>query len=306
MLPVGNRNGIPCGPYYQGDTKYAQWEAEYPDWTGGQAPAFASTILARLAAMKANNQQMILGLQGNSASFKTGGLFDFTKWKANLDANYAKGIESYIEDGTIMGNYMIDEPKAPGSWGGVCVDNQQLDDMAAYSKSRWPTLPCVIRSEPETLITNATAACGPWPGGFVWEHADAAWATYLNRKGNPDTYMAGAYGYAEQQNLNLVTGMNWRDGGDGTSGVQSWPDGDGKSFWWCMSPSEVTTYSIAVLNPIYPRLAAFFMWKLVDADSTGSELECLDYWNSAPMQAAFDDLKDLCASRPKFYLLRRL
>ena len=309
LLVGGNGSGIPCGPFYVQDSLHAQWEAEYPNWTGGQAPAVASTLLARLAVMRTHNQNMIIGLAGWSGGFLTDGKFDLVKWKAKIDAAYALGIESYIADGTIYGNYIIDEPKATNSWGGECVPNNTLDDMAEYSKTKWPTLPCIIRAEPTNLTAKATTSCGPWPGGdYQWQYVDAAWCQYTIRKGNINTYIANNYASAQTQGLSLVVGVNWRDGGDGASqdppySVQSYPDGDGKIEWWCVSPTEMGTFSEALLADTYWDISAWMMWELVNSTV---EPSVMAYWDSAPMQAAFSDLKDLCAARERRPLLKRV
>ena len=310
MLPVGNRSGIPCGPFYQSDgIAVSQWYPEFPYWTGGQAPLFVGTALTRLATMRSNGLSMFLGLQGNSSLYRTGGYFDFTKWKNQCDAMYALGIESYIEDGTVYANYMIDEPKAINSWGGVTVPNNTLDDMAAYSKTRWPTLPCLVRDEPLILINRATVAGGAWPGGaYEWQHLDGAWCQYNTTKGIlwgggvVSSYMANNYASAQSQGLSLVCGYNWRDGGDGTSGVQAWPIA-GKSTWWCMSPTEVSTYMLTLLSDQYPDVSGFCMWKHVD---NTIEEDVDDYWDSAPMRTAFDTLLARCAERERRPLLKRL
>ena len=313
MLPVGNRDGIPCGPFYQSDLDHADWEAEYSYWTGGQAPVFAASVLARLAVMKVNNQEMILGLQGGSLGWLTDGEFDFSKWQARADGVYAQGIESYIEDGTIIGNYLIDEPKNVNAWGGVRVANNVIDDMGAYSKSLWPTLPAIVRHEPLYLTAYATADGQPWPGGdYVWEHVDGAWAQYTPFKpasaggSEVNGYIAANYDSAQAQGLSLVVGMNWRDGGLGESGVQSV---QASSLRWCTSPGELDTFSTALLSPY--DISAWYMWKLVDAIDESAVTQpplhqVLEYWNSAPVRASFDRLLARCAAKERRPLLRRL
>ena len=308
MLPVGNRSGIPCGPFYDFYSGYTYWESEYSYWTGGTpVPLSAAQMLARFAVMKANNQRMIVGLSGVSSGFRTDGYFDLAKWKAKIDAVDAVGIDSYVADGTVWAHYIIDEPKSPNSWGGVCIPNNILDEMAAYSKGYWPTLPCVVRHEPLYLINRASASCGAWPGGdYQWEALDGAWLQYTTYKaavaGGPicGPYMAANYASAQSQGLSLVAGCNWRDGGDGSSGVAS-------ELWvgkWTMSPTEISTYSNILLSDSYPDVSAWMMWRYVF--NTTTEPNGSAYWVSAPMRAAFADLMDLCAARERRPMLRRL
>ena len=298
MLPVGNRSGIPCGWFYDWPAYYSQWVTEYANWSGGTI--IAPPTIARLDDCRSNSLSVFQNIAGYSGSFKTGGFFDFDKWKANVDAAYALGLESYIEDGTIFAHYVIDEPKASGSWGGVCIPNDTLDAMCAYSKAYWPSLPCIIRMEPDDLVTKATSSCGPWPGGdYSWQYLDGCWLQYTAWKGTIANYRSTLYTSAASQGLSIVPGVNWRDGGNGDSGIS--PSQNPSRY--VVTPAELTAYSQGLMSNEIWDPSAYMMWRfqMVGPDDTA----VLDYMNSAPMQAAFDTLRAFCATKQRRSLLRR-
>jgi hypothetical protein len=296
-LVVGNRSGIPCGWFYDFPAYYSQWVTEYPAWSGGTI--IAPPTIARLNDLRSNGLSVIQNLAGFSNSFKTDGAFDIDKWKANVDAAYALGIESYIEDETIVGHYVIDEPTWPGSWGGVVVPSDVLDQLCAYSKAYWPTLPCVIRDEPTFLINHARERNTPWPD-YDWQYLDAAWLQYKASKGTIPNYRAAQTAAAETLGVAVVPGLNWRDGGNGDSGLSWRSPANG---WYVCTPEEVTEYSQGLMSNEVWDPSAFMMWRF---QMTGKDpTAILDYMNSAPMRAAFDTLMDFCNSKQRRYLLRR-
>ena len=98
--------------------------------------------------------------------------------RRRIDRYKNTNFDSYIRDGTIIGHYMIDEPNDPANWNGRPVSGETLDDMARYSKSKWPNLPTIVRTYPDYLEKWAP-----------YRYLDAAWAQYVERKGDVDDFI---------------------------------------------------------------------------------------------------------------------
>ena len=110
-------------------------------------------------------------------------------------------FRSYIEDGTIVGHYLIDEPNDAANWNGKEVSASMVEEMAKYSKSLWPTMATIVRAEPKHMGDNH-------------RYLDAAWAQYLYRRGNVNEYIKDVVGDAQRKGLALVVGMNVLKGGN--------------------------------------------------------------------------------------------
>ena len=289
--------GIPCGWFYDWPTYYSQWLSEFPHWSGGTV--VAPPTIARLNDFRAHGLSVVLNFSGFHGQLLTDGLFDIDKWKALVDISYGLGLESYIEDGTIQAHYMIDEPTWPGSWGET-ITSDVLDSLGAYSKNYWPTLPCVIRDTPVSLVNHAAGRNTPWPGGYDWQYADGCWLQYKAMFGPVATWREAQMSAANTLGMSVVPGLNWRDGGDGSSGITH----PGTSeLWWVCTPTEVTTYSQALMSNEIGDPAGFFMWSFPNDPIEPAEI--INYKNSAPMQAAFDTLRDFCAAKEWRSLLKR-
>ena len=289
--------GIPCGWFYDWPRYYSQWLTEFPNWSGGTV--VSPPTISRLNDFRSNGLSVVHSLSGFHNQLLTDGQFDIDKWKALVDMSYGLGIESYIEDGTIQAHYVIDEPTWPGSWGDT-VTSDVLDELCAYSKAYWPTLPCVIRDEPLHLIDHAAGRDTPWPGGYNWEFLDAAWGQYAARKGSVANYRATQAAAANTLDIGLVFGLNWRDGGDGSSAITH---PGTPANWWVCTPAEVTTYSQGLIFNELLNPSGFYMWSFCNDPVEPDYI--IDYMNSTEMRAAFDQLKDLCASRPYVPMLKR-
>ena len=143
-------------------------------------------------------------------------------------------LRFFINDGTIIAHYLIDEPYDPANFGGKPVPGSTLEEMAQYSKSIWPNLKTVVRAEPYLI---------KWSGHY--RYLDAAWAQYLARKGSASTYLQKNVSAAKQMGLGLIVGLNLLKGGT--------PNGT-----W-MTASEVENFGSALLSSDYP--CAFISWE---------------------------------------------
>jgi hypothetical protein len=155
-------------------------------------------------------------------------------WKERVSRFKGIDFSAFVEDGTIIGHYLIDEPNDPYNWNGQPVPGSTVEDMAAYSKQLWPKMATVVRTEPGYLAE--------WSG--TYRYLDAAWAQYLYRKGDPGDYIRRNVADAKKEGLALVVGLNLIDGG--TNGGN-------------MSASLVESAGSTLLGDSYP--CAFISWQ---------------------------------------------
>src|SRR4051812_98675 len=177
-------------------------------YTGAILYSYPENILGDLATVKRAGGRVIIDIVGNNSHYKNSdGTFSLSKWKQRIDRMRGVNFSSYIADGTIIGEFIMDEPHNPDNWGGTLVSRATIDEMARYSKSIWPSLPVVIRSWADYLK------------GYNYKYLDAAWAQYSERKGPVGTFIANNVRDAKATGLALVVGMNVLDGGTSASGI---------------------------------------------------------------------------------------
>src|SRR4051812_5947042 len=193
VLSSGASSGIPFGYWALPTTELGDV------YTGAHRNIAAGGLLKELAAIKARGGRIVLNMSGNQKYFKdANGHFDFDEWKARGDRYKGIDFTSYIEDGTLIGHYILDEPNDTANWNGKIVEGPTVEAMAAYSKKIWPTLPTLIRVSPEYLAQ--------W--GKIYRDLDAAWAQYTTRFHEPGPYIKRLASAAQSLGLALVTGMN--------------------------------------------------------------------------------------------------
>jgi len=245
--------GIPMGLFHLSTSAFGS------PYNGALLTISPTYLKSTLAAIKSRGGKVILCMTGSQKYFKNAdGTFSFTKWKERV--NRFKGIDfqSYINDGTLVGHYLIDEPYDPANFAGHPVGGSQLEAMAQYSKSIWPGLTTIVRAEPYLI---------QWSG--TYRYLDAAWAQYLYRKGNVNDYMKKNLDYAQRMGLGLVVGLNIRDGGVGNG---------------TMTASQVQSWGSTLLGSSYP--CAFISWKYGDS-----------YLNTTSMKSAMNVLRNKAQSR---------
>jgi hypothetical protein len=174
---------------------------------------YPKQLVAELKAIKARGGKVVLILPGAPERYRTrSGYFSLSMWKASVDRYKGVNFSSYIQDGTIIGNMLIDEPNSSKRWGRP-VSASTIEEMARYSKSRWPNMVTLARVRPDYLLSSHRAL-------------DAAWSQYHSRFGDPGRYIAHDAALAKRKGLALLAGMNVLDGNRGNrmtaSQVKSW------------------------------------------------------------------------------------
>jgi hypothetical protein len=217
--------GIPIGVSAQPTSLFGSL------YNGALRNIWPAYLRRELAAIKQRGGKVVLTFSGASQYSKEDGRFSLSKWKARV-ARY-KGIDfsSYVNDGTIIGHYLIDEPNHAGRWGRP-VSPAVVEDMARYSKQLWPNLPTIVRAQPDYFNYNH-------------RYLDAAWAQYLYRRGNVNDYIRRQIGAAKARGLALVVGLNVINGGT--------PNGTK------MTASEIKSWGSALLSDSYP--CSFISWQ---------------------------------------------
>jgi hypothetical protein len=258
VLPAGNEplaaafaGGIPLGNFNQPISQFGSI------YNGAHSNVSPAALMKELQEVKSRGGKVILALSGSPKYYLDGKYFSLSKWKERVNRYRGINFRSYIDDGTIVGHYLIDEPNDPANWGGREVSASTVEEMAKYSKSLWPTMATIVRAEPKHMGDNH-------------RYLDAAWAQYLSRRGNVNTYIKDVVGDAQRKGLALVVGMNVLKGGS--------PNGTK------MTPSEVEQWGSALLSSSYP--CAFINWTYNS-----------DYFSSSGIRSAMSTLRKKAENR---------
>jgi hypothetical protein len=243
--------GIPIGFFNQPISEFGA------RFNGAHSNVAPQALMDELAAVKSRGGKVVLALSGSPKYYMDDGHFSLTKWKQRVGRFKGVNFSSYINDGTVIGHYMIDEPNDPSNWGGRPVSTSTLEEMAKYSKGLWPNLATVVRVDPSYLASNH-------------RYLDAAWAQYLSRRGDVNTYIRSMTSQAQNKGLALIVGLNVLKGGK--------PNGTP------MTASEVESWGSALLSSSYP--CAFISWKYTSS-----------YMSSSSIRSAMDVLRRKAENR---------
>ena len=227
-------------------------------FNGAKLTVGPAGVMNELAAIRSRGGRVALMLAGSPRYYTDDrGHFSLSKWKSRVDRFKSKDFDPYIKDGTIVGHYLLDEPNDKANWNGEQVSPATLEEMAKYSKARWPNMPTIVRVEPSYLGGNH-------------RYLDAAWAQYLSRRGNVNDYIRRNVNDAQQRGLALIVGMNVLKGGT--------PNGTR------MTAKEVEAWGSALLSSSYP--CAFFNWQ-----------HNSDYLSSSGIKDAMSKLRRMAENR---------
>ena len=211
--------------------------------TGGVRGTSPSAILSYLSSVKAKGGRVLLNFAGEARNADR--TFNLTRWKALIDAYRNVNLTPYINDGTLIGHFIVDEPHFESRWGGKIIPQATVEAMAAYSKQRWPGLATVVNAPLVWLGSSTT----------TYTHLDAGWAMYRAAADrNTLRWMNEQVTFAKKKGLGVFAGLNVLDGGNGTSGFKG-----NLPSKWAMSASELRTYGSILLANTY--VCGFAMWR---------------------------------------------
>jgi hypothetical protein len=177
------------------------------------------------------------------------GTFNLELWKRQIDQYRDVDFAPYVTEGLVLAHFLVDEPLWPGTWGGRAISMEEIEEMAHYSKSLWPSLP--------------TAVGGVRPGllrGFDWHDLDIAWPQWagpLHGGGagrTPEEFRDENVAYAKALGLGLIFGLNVLDGGDGSSGIPGT-----RQAHWRMTGAELQQAGLVLAET--PYACALFIWR---------------------------------------------
>jgi len=213
-------------------------------YKGGLRILSASYLKSSLAAIKSRGGRVMLDLAGAQRYWKdAAGHFSMTKWKERVNRYKGVDFSSYINDGTIIGHYLIDEPNDPTNWNGQTVSGGTVEAMAQYSKQLWPNMPTIVRAEPTYMAK--------WSG--TYRYLDAAWAQYVSWKGSPSSYLSKHVAAAKNKGLALVVGLNITHGNNHNA----------------MTASQIKSWGSTMLSSSYP--CTMINWKYSSSVLSGDK-----------------------------------
>jgi hypothetical protein len=260
----------PAGNWLIGASRF-DVTSDYPFTFSPQHRVYAGDERKYLEPLRTHGRVAVMNLAGGRAKYmnpdKT---FNVDMWKAIIDEFDVSIIQEYVDDGTVVAHYVLDEPHAGSQWSGEDVDPALVDEAACYSKSKWPNLPVLIRTHPGWVIREEGAT-------HDFQCVDVWVAQYSARKGPIEDYVAQNVADAQQLGAKLSAGLNPISGGDGSSGVVSPWDSDK----WMMSGEEIRTYGAAWLAAPVENLG---FWKWNDMEW---------YWEQPEIRTAVEYLLGL-------------
>jgi hypothetical protein len=235
-----------------------------------------SYATSTLNAAKSANMRIVVNLAGGRKYYKNAdGTFSFSKWQSRIAAWKGFPFGSYVTAGVVIGHYLVDEPSCYRCYGGKRITAAQLEAMAKYSKSLWPSLPTGVRAAP-TQLDNV-----------VFQYLNFAWAQWegpnhgVSHKLSPGQFRDVMTSAAKSRHLGLVFGLNYLNGGDGSSGRTGTQTG-----YYRMSPSEVK--NVGGVLAAAPYACALLDW-----------LHDLTYLNQSGMPTAISYVSGVAKNRSR-------
>jgi len=221
--------GIAFGTFHQPTSVFGT------TYNGALRNIYPNELVAQLQAIRSRGGRVVLNMAGSQSRYRDRNHnFSLTMWKASIDRFKNVNITPFINDGTIIASFLIDEPHNTSRWNGKVVSYATLELMARYSKSRWPGLATVVRAYPVWLAKYSGS----------YRYLDGAWGQYVARFGSVSTFMKTQTAAAQRKGLSLVVGLNVLRGGPGNTR---------------MSGSQVKSYGSALLASSLP--CAFINWE---------------------------------------------
>jgi hypothetical protein len=207
------------------------------------------SLLARLDAARRLNLRLYISFSGSAPFIRDANGFSFTLWKQRVDRFRGLDLQSYIDDGTIAGHFLLDEADDKSNWNGKIVPVELIEQMAAYSKAIWPTMPAIIRAFPAYLATYSGK----------YDHLDGVRVQYHARFGDLDQFIATNVRLSSQLGLLMIGGLNVLRGGGEESGLLNPSSADDKRPKYYMNASQLSTWGKRFLAE--PGLCGFILWE---------------------------------------------
>jgi hypothetical protein len=277
--------GIPYGPFGLWKMNTLKWGPE--PFTASHNFINADTLVLQINAARNKGQRLVVAMTGGgSTQYTTNGQFDMTKWK-NVMNTYRKSalkkaVAAAVSDKTIIGNLLIDEPETK-QWGTV-LTKPMIDQMAAYVKTIFPTLPVGVNHGPPGYTWRS------WERYTKVDYVAYQYAYWVT-KGNVVAWRDAALAQARLDGVTPGFSLNILNGGvpdsdDGTYDCTGPGQGGlGTRYPNCwMTPDQVRSWGEALT----PYACVMLMWQYDGA-----------YMSNSANQDAFKDIAALAASKPR-------
>jgi hypothetical protein len=206
------------------------------------------SLLVRREAARRLNLRLYISFCGSAPYVRDANGFNLTMWKQRVDRFRGLNLQSYIDDGTIAGHFLLDEADDKSNWNGKIVPVQYIEQMAAYSKSIWPTMPAIVRAFPDYLATYSGK----------YDQLDGVRVQYHYRFGDLDHFIESNGSLAKQLGLIVIGGLNVLRGGGPESGLLNGDPNDERPKYF-MNASQIKTWGKRFLSE--PGLCGFILWE---------------------------------------------
>ncbi len=219
--------GIPFGDWH---LSVSNFKAPY---TGALYALWPSSATSTLNAARSAGMRLVVSMAGARSYYTNSNrTFNMSKWKSRINLYKNVKLATYASSGTVLGHYLVDEPFCKSCWGGKTITGSEIEEMARYSKSIWPSVPTGVRAPPSKLPSQ------------TYRYLDFAWAQWEGPhvptyKMTPDQFVAKETALAKSKGLGLVFGLNYLDGGDGSSRILGTYSNARAVNRWAMSAAEV-------------------------------------------------------------------
>jgi hypothetical protein len=232
------------------------------------------SLLARLEAARRLNLRLYISFCGSAPYVRDANGFNFTMWKQRVDRFRGLNLQSYIDDGTIAGHFLLDEADDKSNWNGKIVPVELIEQMAAYSKSIWPTMPAIVRAFPDYLSTYSGK----------YDHLDGVRVQYHYRFGDLDQFISTNEQLAKKLGLIMLGGLNVLRGGGPESGLLNGDPNDERPKYF-MNAAQISKWGKRFLSE--PGQCGFLLWEYDSA-----------YLARPDIAAAVSDLEKLARGLP--------
>lgn len=199
---------------------------------------------------------------GGACTLDAAARFDIARWRVCFDRYALPNLAAITANAAHVIIYLLDEPNHPSRWGEEAITPTMIEEMAAYSKSRFPGIPTVVRAAPDWLRGH----------GRPFVALDLTWAAYAARRGDVATYRTSMIAGAHAIGLGLVFSLNAIDGGPTDpsdplfEGFQGSVEG-GRQFY-AMGPRALKAYGEALVT----GGCALLLWQYREVYSTHRDI----------------------------------
>jgi len=241
---AGVGQGIPFGEADGPESEFAQ------PYTGALAGATRGSLAGLLREAQATRTRLVLKLAASKRDYTNpDGSFNLDLWKREIDQYRDVDFAPYVTEGLVLAHRLVDEPTWPVNWGGRAIPLEDIEEMARYSKSIWPSLPTAVSGDTRPELLR----------GFEWHYLDIAsaqWSgpVYSSAGRTLEEFRDENVAYAKELGLGLILSVNVLNGGDGTSGLPG-----PKEKYWQMTGAELQQAAVTLAET--PYACAFFIWR---------------------------------------------